>query len=67
MNTCPECGFEIDVDEFDVDLHDELSCPECGVNLFVTTVSPLRLARLADGDGDVGDPEDPEDPEDVVR
>lgn len=54
MSTCPECGFAIDVDEFDVDRHDELSCPECGLNLVVTTVSPIRLARAVDG-GDAGD------------
>ena len=30
MATCPECDAEIEVDEFDVDKGDQLSCPECG-------------------------------------
>jgi hypothetical protein len=29
MATCPECDAEIEVDEFDVDKGDQLSCPEC--------------------------------------
>ena len=33
MATCPECDAEIEVDEFDVDKGDQLSCPDCGSNL----------------------------------
>ena len=33
MASCPECDAEIEVDEFDVDKGDQLSCPECGSNL----------------------------------
>ena len=36
MATCPECDAEIEVDEFDVDKGDQLSCPDCGSNLEVT-------------------------------
>ena len=43
MATCPECDTEIDVDEFDVDRGDQLSCPECGSNLQVGHVSPVEL------------------------
>ena len=31
------------MDEFDVDLGDESSCPECGSNLVVTAVAPISL------------------------
>ena len=43
MPCCPTCDTEIDVDEFDVDLGDESSCPECGSNLVVTAVAPIAL------------------------
>src|SRR5438477_348886 len=42
MATCPECDAEIEVDEFDVDKGDQLSCPDCGTNLEVTGLSPIE-------------------------
>ena len=30
MASCAECDADIEVDEFDVDKGDRLSCPECG-------------------------------------
>ena len=72
MAACPACDFEIDVDEFDVEKGDELSCPECGANLEVAGVLPVELTLVSDGaeddhpdpdedDGAEGDSEDPED------
>ncbi len=52
MATCPDCDAEIDVDEFDVDRGDELSCPECGSNLVVMAVSPVELEPASDDDED---------------
>ena len=43
MATCPECDAEIEVDEFDVDKGDLISCPDCGSNLEVTGTSPVEL------------------------
>ena len=43
MAICNGCGTEIDVDEFDVARGDQLSCPECGVLLLVTGLSPVRV------------------------
>ena len=40
MATCPECDFDIDVDEYDVDKGDIIHCPECGSSLEVTSASP---------------------------
>jgi Zn-finger nucleic acid-binding protein len=54
MACCPACDTEIDVDEFDVDRDDELSCPECGSNLVVTAVAPVELDR-ASGDDAAGE------------
>lgn len=43
MAICPACEAEIEVDEFDVDKGDEVSCPECGETLEVTNLSPIEL------------------------
>ena len=66
MATCPECDAEIDVDEFDVDKGDQLSCPECGSNLEVTGMAPLELDLVLDDDDDDADDldDDAEDGED---
>ena len=52
MATCPECDAEIEIDEFDVDKGDLISCPECGSNLEVTTTSPLELEAVDEDDDD---------------
>ena len=43
MAICRGCGEEIDVDEFDVDLGDQLSCSECGALLTVTGLVPIEV------------------------
>ena len=69
MATCSACESDFDVDEFDVDRGDQLSCPECGANLVVSALSPLELERadesgsgfteLSDeGGGEDGDDDD---------
>ena len=64
MATCPECDADIDVDEFDVDKGDLISCAECGTNLEVTSVSPLELEASDDMDDD-DDDDDAEDEDEV--
>ena len=58
---CPECDSPIDVDEFDVDIGDELTCSECGSLLRVASDSPLEF-EIADEEDDlvpVGPPRKP--------
>lgn len=62
MATCPKCDEEVDLDEYDVDKGDIVSCPECGASLEVTSVSPLEFETL-DDDEDDDDDEDLEDDE----
>ena len=66
MATCPECDAEIEVDEFDVDKGDLISCPDCGSNLEVSSTSPLELEPADDEDDDFDDADDdePDDEED---
>ena len=56
---CPECDSPIDVDEFDVDIGDELTCSECGSFLRVSSDSPLEF-EIADEDDDLDDEEEEE-------
>lgn len=62
MAICPGCEAEIEVDEFDVDKGDQLTCPECGEDLEVTNLSPIELELVTEDDED----EDSLDDEDEV-
>ena len=55
MSLCPICDTEVDVDEFDVDRDDELSCPECGANLIVAALSPVELAPSSENNNESDD------------
>ena len=65
MATCPECSAELDIDEFDVDRGDLLSCPECNQGLAVTSLSPLELEPALEDEADSEDEEDEEDEDEV--
>ena len=54
---CPECDSPIDVDEYDVDIGDELTCSECGSLLRVSGEAPLEF-ELADEEDDLDDEEE---------
>ena len=58
MATCPECDADIEVDEFDVDKGDLISCPDFGANLEVTSTSPVELEGADDEDDEEDDDED---------
>jgi alpha-aminoadipate carrier protein LysW len=55
---CPECDSPIDVDEFDVDIGDELTCSECGSFLRVASDSPLEFEVADEDDDDLEDDEE---------
>ena len=62
MARCSECGATFDLEEEDLEEGEFIDCPECGVELEVTAVDPLRL-ELVDEEFDKdeyenGDPED---------
>ena len=58
MATCPECDAEVEVDEADIDLGDEVSCPECGQTLVISNTDPLELDFAPDDDEDEEDEDD---------
>jgi alpha-aminoadipate/glutamate carrier protein LysW len=61
---CPECDSPIDVDEFDVDIGDELTCSECGSLLRVANDSPLEFEVADEDDLDDDDDEEEDEEED---
>jgi alpha-aminoadipate carrier protein LysW len=65
MATCPECDAEIEVDEFDVDKGDQFSCPDCGSNLEVVSLSPLEFDLASDEDEDEDEDEEEDDAPDA--
>ena len=67
MASCVACDSELDVDEYEVDKGDVVSCPECGANLVVASTSPLELELDSDDDEDEDEEDDDfEDDEDDV-
>ena len=58
MAICPECEFEIDVDEYDVDRGDTLECDNCGVTLEIIGLNPIELEVASDDDEDEDEDED---------
>lgn len=63
MATCPECDFEIDVDEYDIEKGDTLECDNCGATLEVVGLGPVDLDVVSDDDDD-DDADDEEEDED---
>lgn len=43
LPVCPACESEIEIDDLDVDPGDTIGCPECGVDLRVSSVAPIDL------------------------
>ena len=63
MATCPECEAEMEVDEYDVNKGDIISCPECGVSLEVVSLSPVELDLAPGAEDEENDDADKEEDE----
>jgi alpha-aminoadipate/glutamate carrier protein LysW len=63
MAICPECEFEIDIDELDVDRGDTLECDNCGVTLEIIGLNPIELEAASEDEDDVEEDEDEEEEE----
>lgn len=59
MATCPECDAEVEVDETDVELGDDVTCPDCGQTLVISNMEPIELDFASEDDED--EEEDDED------
>ena len=58
MALCPECEFEIDVDEYDVDRGDTLECDNCGVTLEIIGLNPIEFEVASDDDEEEDEEDD---------
>ena len=58
MAICPECEFEIDVDEYDVDRGDTHECDNCGVTLEIVGLNPIQLEVASDDEDEEDDKDD---------
>jgi len=63
MVYCPDCETDLDIDEDEVDEGAVVSCPECGSDFEVITVTPIELKKV--GEDEVDDED--EDEEDTVK
>jgi alpha-aminoadipate carrier protein LysW len=63
MATCPSCEApDLEVDEYELEEGEIITCPECGTSLEVTGLSPVEFDVLSDDDDD--DDEDEDEDED---
>ncbi len=61
MIYCPECETNLDIDEEEVDEGEVVSCPECGSDFEIITVSPIELKPVEEEIEDDDEPEEAED------
>lgn len=61
MVYCPECETNLDLEEDEVDEGEIVSCPECGTDFEVITVSPIELKAVEEGYVDEEEEEETED------
>lgn len=47
---CPKCKSDIDVGEDELEEGELISCLECDGDFEVTSVGPLKLAKVTDGE-----------------
>jgi alpha-aminoadipate carrier protein LysW len=58
---CPECDTKLDFDEDDVEEGELISCPECGTDFEIITISPLELKAVEEGYVEEEEEEETED------
>ena len=43
MTRCPECEADLELDGYELDMGETINCPECAVELKVTSVEPIGV------------------------
>jgi len=51
MTRCPECELDLELDGYDLDVGESLNCPQCSVELKITSIEPISV-RLAEDSED---------------
>ncbi len=48
MSRCPECESDLELDGYDLDVGEIVHCPECSVELKVTSLDPVSVTLTDD-------------------
>jgi alpha-aminoadipate carrier protein LysW len=65
MATCPSCEApDLEVDEYELEEGEIVTCPECGSSLAVTSIAPVEFDVVSGDDDDDDDEEEEDDDED---
>jgi lysine biosynthesis protein LysW len=48
MVRCPECESDLELEGYELDLGETINCPECSVELRVTSVTPIGVREVKD-------------------
>ena len=40
---CPECESDLELDGYELDVGETMSCPECSVELRITSADPIEV------------------------
>ena len=44
MTRCPECESDLDLDGYELDVGENINCPECSVELRIVSNDPVVVA-----------------------
>jgi lysine biosynthesis protein LysW len=50
MTRCPECESDLELDGYDLDLGETVNCPECSVELRITSTEPIAVSVVKEDD-----------------
>lgn len=50
MTRCPECESDLDLDGYDLDVGENINCPECSIELQVTAVEPITVRLVEENE-----------------
>jgi alpha-aminoadipate/glutamate carrier protein LysW len=48
MANCPECESDLELDGYDLDVGETMSCPECSVELRVVSNDPIGVTTVGE-------------------
>ena len=44
MTRCPECETDLDLDGYEIEVGENINCPECSIELKVTGNDPISVS-----------------------
>ena len=48
MSHCPECEMDLELDGYDLEVGETITCPGCSVELQVSSIDPLSVTLAGD-------------------